>query len=304
MSTGTFFYQLDCDLVQDTTPVFDKAALERLLQSADRFSKVHDNAGCFFDTVLEIAVYLCLFPMEKRDILFMYKLRCSEEKDHWYAAHNAKSFVLSEWTPLAHSKGSVLDDLDAVLGSLIAAFTYQYYSYYENMIANPVLLAAKVMGFPDCKLLRQARLTAQSVFTHWDDRGEAIYADNVFALLVCLYAKYRSRLGRKRAVNWLYRLTYELFGVRDPKFLDMAYKAVALVEGVYSRPAAKMYRPAVVLWHIFRVLRRLSEGFACDEWMKCGCEPECESCDCRFAPDHPGKSPEGMSSDKIDGRIE
>ncbi len=280
MSEYAFFHQPDFNIVPDTAPVFDKAALERLLRSAESFSKDFGDADRFFDTVLETAAYLCLFPMRKRDSLFMCRLRHSEDKDFWNAAHNAKGFVLGELTPFAHLNGSVLDDLDAVLGSLISAFTDQFYSYNENMLANPVLLAAKAMGFPDCKLLRRARLTAQSVFTHWDDRGEAIYADNVFVLLVCLYVKYRCKLGRESAVNWLYRLSYELFGAKNAKFLDMAYKAVALVDGVYSEPAAKMYRPSVVLWHIFRVLRRLSERFSCDEWMKCGCEKECEVCDC------------------------
>ena len=67
MSEYAFFHQPDFNIVPDTAPVFDKAALERLLRSAESFSKDFGDADRFFDTVLETAAYLCLFPMRKRD---------------------------------------------------------------------------------------------------------------------------------------------------------------------------------------------------------------------------------------------
>jgi len=289
---NTVIERLDCHFVPDTAPVFDSQRLEQLLDSARRIADDTHAPDRFFDIVLESSIYLCLYPMKNGDDLFFSKFRFDEDPGFWRAAQDARGFVLSEWASSAHKKGSVLDDLDAVLGSLISAFTHYSYSYYDNMIANSQLLKADAMGFPDPTLLRYVRRSAQKIFPEWDNRDIEIYTESVFALLVCLNVKYRFKCERTGAANWCYDLSVILFRKKNAKFLEFAGKAFSLVDMVYGERRAKMYRPAVVLWHIFRVLRRMSEGIACDEWMKCGCEPECKSCDYRFSPEFPCKLPE------------
>lgn len=269
--------------------IYDKNRLDELYRSASSLAYKIKNDDIFFDTVLETSLYICLLEIKNSDILFFDLLRRNDDRSFIQTARYARKFVLNKChIIIPRLKGNVLDDLDAITGTQIAAFTNNTYQFNENMCASPILVNAKCMGFPDSELLRHIRLAAQSLFPDWDC-NDILYADSVYALLVCLYLRDRYKFGRENAVQRLCDIAETLGLSKNIRFLDMASNAVLLVDDVYSNERVRMYRPPIVLWHIFRVLRRMSEGIACDEWMTCGCHIECENCEYKFASESENK---------------
>lgn len=286
------FEDLDSIFKSDNAPKYSETQFLKLRDAAKSLLFTSEDGEQFFEAMLEVSVYLCLLNIKQRDIIFFDKLRLHD--DEWElipAAHDAKRFIMEECCKcIPFFKGSVLDEIDVVLGTMICMLNGKFYSL-EKICASPDI--PESFNFPDAKLLLRTRKTAQSLFQDWDSADRLLYTSRPFCLILCLYLKYRFAYGRDRAVRMIYGVNVILGMKGNEDFFDLVYKAITLVDGAYSfydikyyhpRPVVEHYRPAVVLWHIVRVLRRMSEGFACDEWMTCGCESICDSCEARIAP--------------------
>lgn len=279
------FPPLNTELKFIDSPAYTEEQLEMLNDAAVSLVSRISDTDKLFDVMLEINIYLCLMELKQRDTVFFERLRSHDNsRDHIPAAHEAKKFILEDCRGFPFNFGTVLNEADVILGSLICEATHNDYSI-ENMCTAPVLVELETMGFPDSQILSHTRKTAQSIFHNWDNDDKLIYSDRSFAALVSLYLKYRFAYDTETAVRMIYGIAGALEMTENDDFFGLVYKVISLVDGVCSCERAKMYRPAAVLWHIFRVLRRMSEGIACDEWMKCGCHIECQDCDCQFSPD-------------------
>lgn len=277
--------------------MFDKLysasySLVRRFGNPDKFC--FGDARGLFAVMLEMSIYLGLLNKKQRDIIFFDKLRKRDEE--WElipAAHDAKKFLLEDcrrFFPFFNR--SVLDEADAILGMLICVFARQSY-YIDDMCSFPF---PEHMQLPRRRLIRHIRQTAQSIFPNWNSEvkplyggrecdGVLLYISRPFSLIMCLYFKYRFTYGRDKAVCMIYGIADTLGMTENENFYDLVFKAIALIDGVCNFSMAEELFPAITLWHIFRVLRRMSDGEVCDEWMTCGCDAECETCAYRIDPD-------------------
>lgn len=276
------FENLDTNF--DNLTIDNEEMLEKLSNAAYSFvcrfgnpDVVHFGIpNALFDVMLEMSIYLCLLNKKQRDIIFFVKLMKYEDgRGLFSVSHDAKEFIMENcrrFFPFLIS--SVLDEIDAILGTLICVLTLSSYST-DNMCG----FLPHPMNFPNRDLLRHIRKIAQSIFPNWDSDGIQLYSSRPFALFVCLYFKYRSTYGRDTAVSMIYRIADTLDMTENENFFELVFKTVSFVDGVCRYSEAEKLFQAVTLWHIFRVLRRMSWGATCDEWMECGCEPECDSCE-------------------------
>ena len=213
------------------------------------------------DVLIYAALYIILEKEERRDTIFFNRFRglspmCDNESDA-LSRQTAKKLVKSA-CPDDFFEHYTFAELDAFLGVCLCTMAGIEYTD-EDLTVN--CKEGEVM-LPDKRLT----LTIKEAVDDTCLKNTVFFVrPRVFSAFIALYMKLR-KLNSTSMATWVFYNTLSFPKDKD-MHIDLIYRAIELVERVYRDGYAELYSPAVVLWHIFRVLRQAFDTCCKDGWI-------------------------------------
>lgn len=213
------------------------------------------------DVLVYAALYIILEKEPRRDTIFFNRFRylspmCDNESDA-LSRQTAKKLV-KYGCPDDFFEHYTFRELDAFLGVFLCTMAgIEYTDEDLTMNCKP----GEIM-LPDKRLT----LTIKAAVDEICLKNTVFFVrPRVFSAFIALYMKLR-KLNSTSMATWVLYDTLNFPKDKD-MHIDLIYRAIELVEIVYRDGYAEMYSPAVVLWHIFRVLRQAFDTCCKDGWI-------------------------------------
>ena len=208
------------------------------------------------DVLIYAALYIILEKEPRRDTIFFNRFRglspmCDNESDA-LCRQTAKKLVKSA-CPDDFFEHYTFREIDAFLG--VCLCTMAGIEYTVNCKLGGITLPDKRLTLTIKKAVDEICLKNTVFFVR----------PRVFSAFIALYMKLR-KLNSTSMATWVLYNTLNFPKDKD-MHIDLIYRTIELVERVYRDGYAEMYSPAVVLWHIFRVLRQAFDTCCKDGWI-------------------------------------